>query len=319
MMSVCTCLSLAALLPAAAFSQTETAPKFEISEIQTSPKTAQPFARGPFYSNPRYEIRFATMLDLVSMAYALDPEKVYGGPSWLEMDRFDVFAKTAGASNGEQRRLMLRALLADRFGLKIHNDTKPMAAFALTAGKHTQLKESDGTGEPGCNFKLDNAPPPSSGPPAGPIQLPVIVYTCRNTSMAAFAGGMLAMAGAGQYFNNRPVADQTGLKGNWDFILKFTPKIPAGIQTTGENIPLFDAVEKQLGLKLEAANVPLPVVVVDSVSRKPTPNAPEADQAFPPPPAEFDVAEIKPSAPLPPGRRDNGAQPEVKNGRLYLP
>ena len=55
---------------------------------------------------------------------------------------------------------------------------------------------------------------------------------------------------AGQYLNNRLVVDQTELKGSYDFTLRYTPKIPAGIATTGEQIPLFDALEKQLGLKL---------------------------------------------------------------------
>jgi uncharacterized protein (TIGR03435 family) len=172
------------------------------------------------------------------------------------MDRFDVLPKS-GPSTAESRRQMLQAMLAERFKLAVHNDSRPMASYALTAGKHPQLKESDGTGETGCNFTVQNAP---SGPPAPgtPITVPVIVYTCRNTSMSAFAGGMLSMAGAGQYFNNKLVVDQTELKGTWDFNFRFTPKIPAGIATTGENIPIFDAVEKQLGLKLELTTVPMP-------------------------------------------------------------
>ena len=87
------------------------------------------------------------------------------------------------------------------------------------------------------------------------------------------------MAGAGQYFNNRLVVDQTELKGSWDFSFRFTPKVPAGIQTTGENIPIFDAIEKQLGLKLEMSTVPMPVIVVDSVNQKPTDNSPEIGRA----------------------------------------
>jgi len=259
------------------------------------------------------------MLDLIRTAYNVDPEKVSGGPTWLEMDRFDVFAKIPAASNAESRRLMLQALLADRFKLKIHNDSRPMASYALTAGKHPQLKESDGTGETGCNFTVQNAP---SGPPAPgtPITVPVIVYTCRNTTMAAFAGGMLSMAGAGQYFNNTLVVDQTELKGSWDFNFRFTPKIPAGIVTTGENIPIFDAVEKQLGLKLELTTVPMPVIVVDSVNQKPTENSPDAMKSFPPLPTEFEVASLKPSAPdTGGGRGATGSRPDVKNGRLYLP
>jgi uncharacterized protein (TIGR03435 family) len=149
----------------------------------------------------------------------------------------------------------------------------------------------------------------------------VITYTCKNTTMAAFADGMLSIPGAQQYFNNRLVVDQTGLPGAWDFSFRFTPKVPAALQTTGEVIPLFEALEKQLGLHLEAATVPMPVYVVDAVNQKPTPNAPDVAKLFPPLPTEFDVAEIKPAV-NPPGGGGRGgatAPPEIKNGRIYLP
>jgi uncharacterized protein (TIGR03435 family) len=321
MMRACALLILAPLLPVGAFSQsTETAATFEVADVHNSPRTTLPLVRGPFFSTGRYELRFATMLDLIRIAYNVDPEKVSGGPNWLEMDRFDVFARIPDASTAESRRLMLQALLADRFSLAIHNDSRPMAAYALTAGKHPQVKEAGGSGETGCNFTVQNAP--SGGPPpgGGPITLPVILYTCRNTSMAAFAGGMLSMAGAGQYFNNMLVVDQTDLKGAWDFSFRFTPKIPAGIPTTGESIPLFDALEKQLGLKLEMSTVPMPVIVVDSVNQKPTGNSPDAMKSFPPLPMEFEVASLKPSSPDTTGKREGGGlRPDVKNGRLYLP
>jgi uncharacterized protein (TIGR03435 family) len=132
---------------------------------------------------------------------------------------------------------------------------------------------------------------------------------------------MLSMAGAAQYFNNKLVVDQTELKGAWDFTFRYTPKIPAGIQTTGESIPIFDALDKQLGLKVEPSTVPMPVIVVDSVNQKPAPNPPDVEKSFPPLPTEFEVAEIKPSAPAPNGGRGGagGPRPEIKNGRIFLP
>jgi len=316
-------ITIAALLSGAAFGQSsDTTPKFEVADIHASPRTTQPFVRGPFYNSGRYELRFATMLDLVRTAYGVDPEKVMGGPNWIEMDRFDVFAMAPGASTAESRKLMLQALLADRFKLVTHKDSKPIPAFALKASKKAQLKEPEGNGANGCNFTVQNAtpPPPGGGPPTGPINLPVIVYTCHNTTMAAFADGMLSMAGAGQYFNNRLVVDQTELQGSWDFTFKFTPKVPAGLTTVGENIPLFDALEKQLGLKLEPATVPMPVIVIDSVNQKPTDNAPEVAKSFPPLPTEFDAAEIKPAVAQNGGGRGGVlARPEIKNGRIYVP
>ena len=317
MMRVCACLGFGALLSAVAFGQSTATPaKFEVADVHKSPPTNELIVRGPFYTSGRYELRFATMLDLIRIAYHVDGEKVFGGPSWLELDRFDVLAKVPAGSTAESRRTMLESLLKDRFKLAVHTDSRPVPAFALTAGKHPEFKEADGTGESGCNFTVQNA---GRGQPAPgtPITLPVILYTCRNTSMAAFADTLPALAGAGQYFENRLVVDQTGLKGSWNFSFRFTPKVPAALQTTGESISLFDAVEKQLGLKLEASTIPVPVIVVDSVNRKPTENSAEAMKSFPPLPTEFEVASLKPS---PPDTGNAGERrPDLRNGRLYLP
>jgi uncharacterized protein (TIGR03435 family) len=111
------------------------------------------------------------------------------------------------------------------------------------------------------------------------------------------------------------VIDQTGLKGFYDFTLRYTPKVPPGIATTGEQIPLFDALDKQLGIRLELSTTPLETIVVDSVNRKPTENSADAMKSFPPPPTEFEVASLKPSAPNAPRE----SRPDIKNGRLYVP
>ncbi|MEO8368979.1 MAG: TIGR03435 family protein [Candidatus Solibacter sp.] len=284
-----------------------------MADIHASPATNQPFVRGPFYTNGRFELRFASMLDLVRIAYGVDPEKVLGGPSWLEFDRFDVFAMAPAGSTNESRKQMLKELLADRFKLETHTDSKPIAAWALKAPKKPLLKEPDGKSAAGCNFTVEN-----NGPQPDPANrpLPVIVYTCHQTTMETFAAGMPDMPAAGQYLNNRLVADQTGIQGAFDFTIRFTPKVPSGFNVTGESIPLPDALEKQLGLKMEQASVSMPVVVVDKVNQKPTENSPEALKSFPPPPTEFDVAEIRPAKPASPGANQRA---EVKNGRIYIP
>ena len=296
-----------AFVVAGALAQTPE-PKFDAVEVQTSPHTAQPVVRGPFFGGNRYELHFANMIDLIRMAYDIDPERISGGPSWLEMDRFDVFAIVPPGSNVASRRLMLRAMLADRFKLKTHDDKKPLPAYVLTVGKRGGLKEADGSGETGCKFINPNNP---GSNPGGPIQLPIFTYTCQNTTMATFASALLAIPGAQQYLGNKPVADQTGLTGAFDFTLKYTPKVPAGLQVTGENIPLPDAIDK-LGLKLDVSTIPMPVIVIDSVNEKPAANPPNSLPALP---TEFEVADLKPSAP------GNGGQrpPDIKNGRLYIP
>jgi uncharacterized protein (TIGR03435 family) len=314
--------AIAGLLCGPAFGQAPAAaPTFDVADIHPSPRVTQSQLRGPFYTAGRYELRLATMQDLIRMAYNVDPEKVFGGPSWLEMDRFDVFAKVPAGSTVESRKLMLRELLADRFKLVAHTDNRPMPAYTLTVGKKSQLKQFDGAAE-GCKFTVENngpQPQVAPGEPRPPIKLPVIVYTCHIT-IAALASSLPEMPAVVQYFGSTPVVvDQTGLDGVWEFTFKYTPKVPPSIQVTGENISIFDAMEKQLGLKLEQGTVPLPVVVVDSVNQIPTPNSPETAKAFPPLPDEFEVAEIKVAVPPPPGARENGQQAEIKNGRVYVP
>jgi uncharacterized protein (TIGR03435 family) len=312
-MRVGICFIAVTILCGRVFSQPAEKPRFDLAEVRTSPRTSVLVAKGPFYTSGRYELRFATMVDMIRLAYGVDPERVSGGPSWLEMDRFDVFAKTPEKSTAESRKLMLQSLLAERFKLVTHNDTRPMAAYGLTV-KKPQLKEASGEGETGCKFTMENAPA-GAPTPGVPIKLPVFVYTCRNMSMPAFASAIMNAPNAPQYLNNQLVVDQTDLKGSYDFTLRYTPKLPAAIATTGEQIPLFDALEKQLGLKLDLTTAPLPVIVVDSVNQKPTPDSPETAKSFPPQPTEFEVASLKPS---PPDAAPN-RQADIKNGRVYLP
>jgi uncharacterized protein (TIGR03435 family) len=267
--------------------------------------------RGGALRGGRYEVRTATMVDLISMAYRMEPDKVLGGPNWLDWDRFDVLAKAPLATTQENLNLMLQHLLAERFKLVVHKDTKPMPAFALTAGKgkpkmkevaKEAAKEASGPGQSGCQGVPQNPAPGT---------VPYQMISCHGVTMAAFAD-VLRGFGGGTYLAD-PVVDQTGLAGAWDFDLKWTARNRLA-QAGPDGISLFDAVDKQLGLKLEAQKAPLPVLIVDSVNQKPTPNDPGVTTSIPPaPPTEFEVANIKPSAPDATGQ--NG---RIQNGRLDL-
>jgi Protein of unknown function (DUF3738) len=88
------CLCSAALLSGLALGQpVETKPAFEIADVHVSAPTRNPFLRGPMIRRGRYEIRVATMVDLVGKAYGVDAERVLGGPNWVENDTYDVIAK----------------------------------------------------------------------------------------------------------------------------------------------------------------------------------------------------------------------------------
>ena len=304
------------LLTGVAFAQSAAAPQFTIADIRPSPHSSIPAMKGPFFGDNRYEIRYATMVDLIHTAYGVDPDRVYGGPSWLEFDRFDVRAIAPNGSNAASRKLMLQSLLADRFAVRLHQDSKPMPAYRLTAGKNTKLQEASGGNSP-CSMKMENIgqppPPQAPGEARQPMPLPVFVYTCHGATMASFAETLGNAPTADQTFDNKPLVDQTGLEGAFDFTFRFTPQIPPGFPVTGENMPLLEALDKQLGLKAELGTAPMPVITVDLANEKPTENSPDAVKSFPPEPAEFDVAEIKPS---PAGARPG--QPEIKNGRVIV-
>src|SRR5216683_2825553 len=113
-------ITVLALLSSLVFAQSSDAqpkdaqlaqPKFEIADVHTSPHRTFPFGDGGNLHGDRYAFHQATMLDLISYAYGLDPSLVQGGPSWLETDRFDVIAKTTPKTSKEDLKLMVRSLL----------------------------------------------------------------------------------------------------------------------------------------------------------------------------------------------------------------
>ena len=260
---------------------TDSASRFEVADVHPSARRDATEASGGLMRGGRYLLRHATILDLVRTAYGVDPNQVLGGPNWLDLDRFDIRAKVPAGTTATTVKPLLQALLAERFGLVAHRDTKPVQSWALTAGKHPLLRRSDGSGESGCRAKQSDD---------------LVNLTCRCVTMAEFVSILRSGdGGVWYYLNDNLVVDQTGLKGAWDFDLKYSARWNTVVAGTSI-VSLFDAIDK-LGLKLDPSMVPTPVVVVDRVDRIPTPNSADADQAFPPLPAEFDVAEVKRNSP----------------------
>jgi uncharacterized protein (TIGR03435 family) len=279
-------------------------PKFEAADLHASAASwgaRSNFMQGPFAGGSRFEVRNATLLDLIQLAWEVRQEKIAGGPDWINRDRFDILAQApAGATAGI--RSMLQALLADRFNLKIHDATKPVPAIALVVapGRKPHLKEADGSGQSGCKPQT-SAPGQGSGNqtmagPDGVVSFAIlpgnlVQFNCRNVTMAAFAAALRGMfdSNVGQY----PVFDETGLKGAWDFDLKysFSPSLSPYFGSA-ERISFGDAIEKQLGLKLEKRDVPMPVTFIDSAA-EPTPNPPGQKLSLPSLPTEFEAATIK--------------------------
>jgi uncharacterized protein (TIGR03435 family) len=288
--------------------QSETpAPRFQAADVHPSALSTQasPVApqgvRGPFLTGARYDLRNATMVDLIVRAYGVTADKVLDGPSWLEYDRFDVTAVVPARTSLEAAKPMLQALLADRFQLVIHREDRAVPAYVLTAPKgKPKLKESDGSGDTGCRMTID-VPRPADITPGVPPPL-TLVQTCKNTTMASLAEGLSGMALAAQYIGTNPVQDKSGLEGKFDFTFKYT--VPNGLG--GEVISIQTALDRQLGLKLEQESITVSVVVVEKASRTPSPNQPDVAKMIPAYPAEFEVATIRPSAPIGPGNTGIG-------------
>jgi len=292
-------VSLAALictaLPAgAAFAQDNEPPAkpaaFDLADVHASKPGVNDF--NFFINGGSVEVRGGTMLDLIETAFSVHENEVIGGPGWLNTDRFDITAKAPTASSEEQLRMMLQALLADRFKLAIRREERPLAAFVLTVG-NLKMKKSSGKGAPECA---------TSG--GGQEMLKSV---CQHMPMDQFVGRLRMMAGG--YFNG-PVIDRTGLKDTYDFTLSWTGR---GQLTRNSGVSVFDAVDKQLGLKLEAQPQPMPVIVVVSVNEKPTDNPPGMTRVLPPPPTEFEVASVRVSKLTEPG-----AERVLKSGRVDL-
>ncbi|WP_325381637.1 TIGR03435 family protein [Edaphobacter sp.] len=227
-------------------------PSFEVATI--NPANPNRTNGGGFIvGGHRLVIEGQTVNDLISFAYALHKKQIVDGPAWLETERFDIDgqADQPGVANLHQVQEMLQKLLATRFGLKLHRDKRDLPIYVIKVAK----------GGPKLAQSSENAYglPTQSGHGQGSQQQ----RKFTNNSMSDFALGM-------QAYMDRPVVDETGLPGRYDFTLKWTPD---NVPTSEPGAPpgIFTAVQEELGLKLEATKGPADVLVIEHVER-PSPN-----------------------------------------------
>ncbi len=260
--------AISTLLGSQILSQTPSpAPTFT-ADVHSAPRRSYPFYFSVLLPENRLVVRDATMLDLIATAWDLDPDNVQGGPSWLALDRFDVIAKVPPSASKADQKLMLRALLTDRFHVALHPGSAPMPAYVLSVSKEKpRFKPAEGTGDSTCDGKDQ---PPSTGPTYNYV-------ACRNITMDDFAQRLHQMAGG---YLDKPVVNSTGLEGTWDLDLKWTGRGDLAKQGP-DGISIFDAVDKQLGLRLTLDTAPRPVVIVDSATRQPTQRLQPRQRSFP--------------------------------------
>jgi uncharacterized protein (TIGR03435 family) len=269
-------------------------PQFDIADVHMSPrsawaKTSANMMQGGFPIPGRYELRRATMLDLIRAAYAVDADKVYGGPSWLDYDRFDVIAKVPAGTRPDALKRMLQSLLAERFKLVVKMDKRPLPAYVLSKAKGgPKLSAADGKSDA---FGCQSLPTTRTGEGAySRIQ-------CRNVTMEAFAAGLRRLS-SNPTLGTLPVVGATELEGAWDIDLQFPAVVLRFSRASGSSVSnadgIFGAIEK-LGLKLELSKAPQEVLVLEDVKEQPTANPPGVATSLPDLPSpEFEVATIRP-------------------------
>lgn len=265
-----------------------TPPHFEAADVHVSEPDAPPFTQFGRLIGERFTMSFATLPQMIGLAYGYKSRFVYGGPVWLEIDHYDIIAKAPANTSHADLALMMRSLLKERFGLVAHEGLAPMPAHQLQLKSDSKgdLKLKPSTSdEPGsCNF---GSPFGGSGPPR------VLDFTCKNETMDKFADFVQAM---GSGYIQAPVVNATGLKGGYDFDFQFTPQQLLA-RAGGDGVTLFEALDK-LGLKMPLGTASRPAVIVDSVNEMPTPNPPDTEKLLPKlPDVQFEVATIKPSLP----------------------
>ena len=170
----------------------------------------------------RYEIRNATMLDLIKTAYGVEPAAIFGGPSWLALDRFDVIAKAPARTTIAAANMMLQSVLANRFKLVVRQDTKPLPAWVLSAGAgKPKLKPADNAAESGCRVVDGNQR-----------------LTCTSVTLDVFVAWLRA-----GYITTLPVVNSTIIEGSWDFDLHYT--VAQGMFGVSENNRLSRRLKKK--------------------------------------------------------------------------
>jgi uncharacterized protein (TIGR03435 family) len=199
-------------------------------------------------------------------------DRVVGGPAWVQTARYDITAKAARdfrptpPGPPAEMLLMVRALLEDRFKLKVHREPRALPAYELVVARPgaAGLRKSDVD----CDalFAAGQVTRPEAGirPRCGVSNGPV-----GPTGETGLIAGGFSMSQFAQFLQRvgRPVIDKTGLTGRYDFDLAFAPMAPSTPDTPPDpsRPTIFIALEDQLGLKLQSTNGPLDVIVIDSI------------------------------------------------------
>jgi uncharacterized protein (TIGR03435 family) len=190
---------------------------------------------------------------LVKIAYHLNEDRIFGGSKWVESDRFDVEARAAGPAKDDELLVMLQNMLAERFRLAIHRETRAISAYALELDK-------GGIKVPAAEGCTKSSSRGSRGK-----------FSAECISMAKLADALTRIL-------RNPVVDTTGAPGSYSFTLEYAPEDPRPAAAPGDALPeaptgpsLVTVLHQKLGVKLESKKMPVEAIVIDR-AEKPTEN-----------------------------------------------
>ena len=274
-------------------------PKYEVASIK--PSSADDGRMRLMMKPTGVELRGSPVQMLLQLAFGVEPDRIVGAPDWVRSKRYDMEAKVKpedapklGKLKMEQKRAMLLPLLEERFGLKYHHEARELPIYALVVAKGgpklTESKPGEGTPGPDGHAAPPGGPAPPPGGP-GPIAEPDGPPRAGNKAMVGEGmrmgpGGIQSRGGNTAFLAHalsgivgRTVVDKSGLTGNYDFSLNWTPDESMGSALGGpqEGPPkgdapqdaggptLFTALQEQLGLKLESQKGAVDVIVIDHI------------------------------------------------------
>jgi uncharacterized protein (TIGR03435 family) len=225
------------------------APAFDVASLKPSEPAAGRIPRGSLQFTPgRVSGRNVTARRMIMAAYHLTQFQVFGGPAWLDSDRFDLEAKAPTPADKAQLRLMLQALLAERFKLTVQHTSKEIPVYVMTVGKNGSKLLEWKPGEPAPKIPASTTSPrPNAGRMAGNM--------FDRTSMADFAETLTSSL-ADDPRGGRPIIDQTGLTGSYLIMLSW-----------GVDEGMLNAAEDALGLRFEAQKKVMDTIAIDRIEK----------------------------------------------------
>jgi len=265
-------LTVCALIGAMALAQSPARrPAFDSFEVATVKPTPPDDYRGArlfrMPSAHQFIAKNYPLRMLIALAFNLPLRAISSGPDWIDSDHYDIVAATPGEAKPtlDEQMTMLQKLLADRFNLTFHREKREFSLYAMTvASNGPKLKPSTAPPDENPALLMTVYPAASGG-------IDHVLMPGHAATVAQFASVLQRVV------LDRPVVDQTGLSGKYDFELEWTPTdaefggtLPQGPPDT-ERPGIFAAVQQQLGLKLEATRGPIDTMVINRVAR-PTEN-----------------------------------------------